>query len=94
VRNDRDACQPTTRGSRHRAVLRLDRRLLRQRRDGSVWSTLKRELAWIHDRTHWSTRAELRAAIFEYVEGFYNRERTQKRLDYQSPFNYEHTSAA
>ena len=38
----------------------------------SFWSTLKREL--IH-RREFPTRAEARAAIFEWIEVFYNRER-------------------
>lgn len=55
----------------------------------AFWSTLKRELAWIHRRTRWATRAELRAALFDYIECFYNRDRSQARIDYQSPFDYE-----
>lgn len=35
----------------------------------AVWSTLKRELAWIHGRRTWPTRDLLRSAIFDYVEG-------------------------
>ncbi|SDN99602.1 Transposase InsO and inactivated derivatives [Klenkia soli] len=33
----------------------------------SFWSTMQRELL---DRHHWSTRAELGSAIFEWIEGF------------------------
>ena len=43
----------------------------------AVWATLKRELAWIHGRQTWPTRDLLRSAIFDYVEGFYNPQRTQ-----------------
>jgi putative transposase len=56
---------------------------------GAIWSTLKRELAWIHRRRTWPTRDLLRSAIFDYVEGFYNPTRTQRRLGYRSPAEYE-----
>ena len=36
------------------------------------------------------TAPSLRATIFEYIEGFYNRERTQKRLDHK-PRSSSHT---
>jgi putative transposase len=51
----------------------------------AFWATLKRELAWIHQRRTWSTRAELRAALFDYIETFYNRARHQARLDHRTP---------
>jgi transposase InsO family protein len=38
----------------------------------SLWSSLKREL--IH-RTLFTTRAQARAAIFEWIDVFYHRER-------------------
>ena len=60
----------------------------------AVWSTLKRELAWIHGRRTWPTRDLLRSAIFDYIEGFYNPERTQRRLGYRSPADYEAMSVA
>ena len=60
----------------------------------AVWSTLKRELAWIHGRRTWPTRNLLRSAIFDYVEGFYNPERMQKRLGYRSPAEFETASVA
>jgi putative transposase len=60
----------------------------------AVWSTLKRELAWTHCRRTWPTRDLLRSAIFDYIEGFYNPERTQRRLDYRSPADYEAMSVA
>ena len=55
----------------------------------AFWSTLKRELAWIHGTTAWINRDALRAALFDYIETFYNVQRTQSRLGYQSPINYE-----
>jgi putative transposase len=60
----------------------------------SFFATLKRELAWIHATKHWSTREELRTALFDYIEGFYNPERIQQRLGHRSPVNYEQDSAA
>ncbi len=51
----------------------------------AFWATLKRELAWIHRRRHWSSRAELRAALFDYIEAFYNRARHQAGLDHRTP---------
>jgi transposase InsO family protein len=60
----------------------------------SFWATLKRELAWIHDTTTWQSRAELRSALFDYIEGFYNPSRIQRRLEHQSPVDYEQHSAA
>jgi transposase InsO family protein len=52
----------------------------------SFWSSLKREL--IH-RRHFATRAEARAAIFEWVEVFYNRTRRHSALGFQSPVDFE-----
>ena len=36
-----------------------------------------------------ATRAEARAAIFEYIEVFYNRQRRHSSLGYVSPAEYE-----
>jgi len=52
----------------------------------SFWSTLKRDL--IH-RRHFATRAQARAAIFEWIEVFYNRTRLHSALGYQSPVDFE-----
>jgi putative transposase len=52
----------------------------------SFWSSLKREL--VH-RVHFVTRAQARAAIFEWIEIFYNRERLHSALGYQSPVDFE-----
>jgi putative transposase len=57
----------------------------------AFWSTLKRELAHIHRRRRWATRAELRAALFDYIETFYNRARHQTGLDHLTPAEYEDT---
>lgn len=52
----------------------------------SLWSTIKREL--VHPRT-FHTRAQARAAIFDYIEIFYNRQRLHSVLGYQSPEQFE-----
>jgi len=52
----------------------------------SFWSALKREL--VH-RRHFATRAQARAAIFEWIEVFYNRTRFHSALGYQSPVDFE-----
>lgn len=51
----------------------------------AFWATLKRELAWIHQRQRWGTRADLRGALFDYIETFYNRDRHQAGLDHRTP---------
>jgi putative transposase len=52
----------------------------------SFWSSLKREL--VH-RCQFATRAEARAAIFEWIEVFYNRERFHSALGFKSPVDFE-----
>jgi len=52
----------------------------------SFFATLKTEL--IHDR-RWQTRLELRSAVFEYIEVFYNRRRLHLSLGYKTPAEVE-----
>jgi len=52
----------------------------------SFYATLQRELL---DRQAWPTRQQLQTAIFEYIEGFYNRRRRHSSLGYLSPYEYE-----
>ena len=52
----------------------------------SFWSSLKREL--VH-RCQFATRAQARAAIFEWIEVFYNRERFHSALGFKSPVDFE-----
>ena len=60
----------------------------------SLWATLKRDLNWIYGRRTWTSRDLLRSAMFDYIEGFYNPERIQKRLGYRSPADFESASVA
>jgi transposase InsO family protein len=48
----------------------------------SAHATLKREL--VHRRP-WPTPAELRTALFAYIEGFYNTSRRHSTLGNRSP---------
>ena len=52
----------------------------------SFFATLEWELIAPAD---WHTRAEARAAIFEYIEVWYNRQRRHSALGYLSPVDYE-----
>jgi transposase InsO family protein len=52
----------------------------------SFFASLKKEL--IHD-ADFATRAEARAAIFEYIEIFYNLKRRHSSLGYVAPADYE-----
>lgn len=57
----------------------------------SFFATLKTEL--IYGRS-WTSRIELRAAVFEYIEVFYNRQRLHSTLDYKTPHQLEKEHAA
>ncbi len=52
----------------------------------SFWSSLKYEV--IYGR-RFLTRADARSAIFDYIEGFYNRRRLHSSLGYASPIHFE-----
>jgi putative transposase len=52
----------------------------------SFFSNLKSEQ--IKKRIY-STRAEAKSEIFDYIEGFYNRVRRHKHLDQLSPYEFE-----
>jgi transposase InsO family protein len=56
----------------------------------SFFATLKKEL--IHRRS-WPTRIELRRAIFEYIEVFYNRRRLHSTIGYKTPAAVESAHA-
>jgi len=52
----------------------------------SFFATLKTELVY---RRSWDTRADLRAAVFQYIEVFYNRRRLHSSIGYKSPAQFE-----
>jgi putative transposase len=52
----------------------------------SFWSTLKLELVY---RTQFITRQQARAALFDFIESFYNRQRSHSALNYLSPVDFE-----
>ncbi len=52
----------------------------------SFWGTIKTELLYRHV---WPTRHAAEMAIFEWIEGWYNRERLHSSLGYLSPQQYE-----
>jgi putative transposase len=52
----------------------------------SFFATLKTELV---DGAEWATREDARAAVFEYIEVWYNRHRRHSVLGYVSPVQYE-----
>ncbi len=52
----------------------------------SFWSTLKLELVY---RRCFQNHAQARMQIFDYIETFYNRQRTHSALDYHSPVDFE-----
>jgi putative transposase len=56
----------------------------------SFFATLECELL---DRRKFKTKAEARMAIFEFIEGWYNPARRHSALGYQSPINYERSTA-
>lgn len=52
----------------------------------NLWTLIKTEC--IRGRT-FTTRAEANLALFEYIDGFHNSRRIQRRLDYLSPVESE-----
>ncbi|MFD3919096.1 IS3 family transposase [Streptomyces sp. NPDC058595] len=52
----------------------------------NLWMLIKTEC--IRGRV-FATRAEANLALFEYIDGFYNSRRIQKRLGYLSPVEFE-----
>ena len=79
----------------YRQVLRRHGIVCSMSRKGNCWdnavvesffATLKTELI---QRRSWPTREQVRTAIVEYIEVFYNRQRRHSSLGYQSPVDYE-----
>jgi len=56
----------------------------------SFYATLEKDLLCDADFT---TRRQARAAIFDYIEAFYNRQRRHSALDYLSPAQFEQEAA-
>lgn len=56
----------------------------------SFWGKLKTEMVH-HEK--FATKARARAAVFEYIEMFYNRKRPCAALDYVSPEVFEALTA-
>jgi putative transposase len=52
----------------------------------SFWSTLKWELVYRRD---FASHAQAQAAIFDYIEAFYNRQRSHSALNFLSPVDFE-----
>jgi putative transposase len=91
-------CQYTS--AEYRAALEDLKVTVSMSRKGNCWdnavaesffSTLKRE--FIHRRS-WASRLELRTALFEYIEVYYNRRRLHSSLDYKTPAEVEQEYAA
>ncbi|MBF6168594.1 IS3 family transposase [Streptomyces gardneri] len=57
-----------------------------ERRSRGFFSTLKTELVY---RNFWRTREDAENALFSYIDGWYNTQRIQKKLDWRSPDEYE-----
>ena len=56
----------------------------------SFFATLKTEL--VYGRS-WPARSEFRAAVFEYIEVFYNRRRLHSSIGYKTPAEFESSHA-
>jgi putative transposase len=52
----------------------------------SFWATLKLDLVY---RRCFDSQTQARREIFDYIETFYNRQRTHSALDYHSPIDFE-----
>lgn len=57
----------------------------------SFFSTLKNEWTFHHT---FQDRDQARAALFDYIELFYNRKRSHATLDYKNPVSYEEQSVS
>jgi transposase InsO family protein len=78
--------QPEPQASRATRLHGNDRRLPLNAVAESFFATIKRELI---DTRAWPTRAGLRRAVFDYIEGWYNVRRLHSSLNYCSPAEYE-----
>ena len=83
------------RGTKYQTILKTHNMIVSMSRKGncydnavaeSFFSNLKNELVYHCD---YYDRDEARAAVFKYIEVFYNRKRLHQTLDYKSPTQYE-----
>jgi putative transposase len=81
----------------HRQALELAQAIASMSRKGNCydnavmeafWSTLKLELVYRQEQG-FATWAQARAALFEYIEVFYNRQRLHSALAYRTPAGFE-----
>ncbi len=72
-------------GSMGRVASALDNSMME-----SFFGTMQRELL---DEHHWTTRAELARAIFEWIEAWYNPHRRHTSIGDLSPVDYERSTA-
>ncbi len=86
-------CQYTS--QQYREALRKHGVVVSMSRKGNCWdnavaesffATIKRELL---RRQRWTSRRALRAAVFEYIEAFYNRRRLHSSIGYKTPAEVE-----
>ncbi|MAW81395.1 MAG: IS3 family transposase [Parvularcula sp.] len=56
----------------------------------TFFKSLKAELIW---RQTWTTRREAEAALFQYINGFYNPRRRHSALGWKSPLAFERNAA-
>lgn len=59
----------------------------------SFFATLEKELIHHQPQRCFATRTEARMKIFEFIEGFYNRERLHSALGFMSPAEFEQAYA-
>jgi putative transposase len=60
----------------------------------TFFATLTKELLLHRAPKAWATRAGLRSAVFEFIEGFYNPTRLHSTLGMRSPAEFEADHAA
>lgn len=56
----------------------------------TFFKTLKAEIIW---RQTWQTRRQAEAAVFQYINGFYNPRRKHSALGYKNPLAFERKAA-
>lgn len=58
----------------------------------AFWSTLKLELVYRRRQFEDEDATQLRQAVFDYIEVFYNRQRLHSALGYHTPAGFESTN--